>query len=86
MDHQVVLYPNPSAHRVVLEGQDAANNPIDKESIKVLDLMGRQMPVDLCGEPDRLAWSVASWPRGTYIVQFVVGAERLPRALRLVVD
>jgi len=86
MDHQVVLYPNPSAHRVVLEGQDAANNPIDKESIKVLDLMGRQMPVDLCGEPDRLEWSVASWPRGTYIVQFVVGAERLPRALRLVVD
>ncbi|MBM3919134.1 MAG: hypothetical protein FJ344_06505 [Sphingomonadales bacterium] len=82
-----VLYPNPTRDRVVLGRLDAVNEPILSGSLRVQDVMGRQIPVELCGEEDgRLEWSVAQWPRGTYIVQFVAGAGHAPRSLQLIVD
>jgi len=85
-DNQVVLYPNPTRDRVVLAGLDDIDSPCTRQSLRVFDLMGRQIPVDLCVEEGRLEWSVVTWPRGTYLIQFVEGAQGLPRVLRLLVD
>ena len=85
-DNQVVLYPNPTRDRVVLAGLDDIDSPGTLQSLRVFDLMGRQIPVDLCVEEGRLEWSVVAWPRGTYLIQFVEGAQGLPRVLRLLVD
>jgi hypothetical protein len=85
-DNQVVLYPNPTRNRVVLAGLDDIDSQCTRQSLRVFDLMGRQIPVDLCVEEGRLEWSVVAWPRGTYLIQFVEGAHGLPRVLRLLVD
>jgi hypothetical protein len=85
-DNQVVLYPNPTRDRVVLAGLDDIDTQCTRQSLRVYDLMGRQIPVDLCVEEGRLEWSVVAWPRGTYLIQFVEGAQGLPRVLRLLVD
>jgi hypothetical protein len=81
-----VLYPNPARDWVVLEYKDEANKQFVVHSLQVSDVMGRKMPVDLCVEDDRLEWSVATWPKGTYIVQLLENGIPTPQLLRLLVD
>lgn len=85
-DSHLVLYPNPARNRVVLENKDAANKQYVLQSLQVWNILGRRMPVDLCVEDERLEWSVATWPKGTYIVQLVAEGNPTPHILRLIVD
>lgn len=81
-----VLFPNPTRDRVVLANNDADNQQLVLHSLQVWDVTGRRMPIDLCVEDDRLEWSVATWPKGTYTVQLVAGGNPAPRVFRLLVD
>jgi len=81
-----VLYPNPTRNRVVLENKDAANKQLALQSLRVWDVMGRKMPVDLSIKDERLEWSVATWPKGTYTVQLLTGDIPTPQVFRLLVD
>jgi hypothetical protein len=85
-DAPFVLFPNPSRDRVVLQQREAHNSPVVLSSLRVVDALGRTIPVNAFSDAGRLEWSVANWAPGIYSVSFVANKSGLLHCLRLVVD
>ena len=70
----------------MLQQREAHNSSVVLSSLRVVDALGRTIPVNACSDAGRLEWSVANWAPGIYSVSFVADKSGLLHCLRLVVD